>query len=59
MRPIMAFAALGAAVVSMCLNVATAADVELQLEQSFGGEFVPAGTLKGELDGQVCLPKCR
>jgi hypothetical protein len=38
------------------LHAATAAYVDLKLEQSFGAEFVPAGTLKGDLDGQVCWP---
>ena len=37
-------------------SAAAAAYVDLKLEQSFGAEFLPAGTLKGDLDGQVCWP---
>lgn len=38
------------------LDAAAAAYVDLQLEQSFGAEFLSAGTLKGDLDGRVCWP---
>lgn len=38
------------------LDAVAATYVELKLEQSFGAEFLPAGTLKGDLDGQVCWP---
>ena len=47
-------AALLATCALMQVHCAAAAYVDLQLEQSFGGDFSPAGTIKGDLDGQVC-----
>ena len=51
-----AAAAILFAVVLTHLDAVAAAYVDLKLEQSFGAEFLPAGTLKGDLDGQVCWP---
>lgn len=52
----LAAAAVLIAVALTHINAAAAAYVDLKLEQSFGAEFLPAGTLKGDLDGQVCWP---